>query len=248
VRVQVIERAVDCVNALSDGPKTLTEVMTVTGLPKGTTFRILSSLSYGGVIAKDPVGNRYMLGPGILRLVRRTMDGVGALATLAQPSLARLSDSTDETAALHIRLGLERLCVAEVPSRLALRYTAGVGASAPLYVGSAGKILLAYMNEHERHRLLSSAPLVPMTAATITDIDELEAEIERVGAQGWATSEGERLSGGSAISVPVTQPDGEVAALSVLGPAERLSLDRRMGLLDEVKATAAAITAATSGT
>jgi DNA-binding IclR family transcriptional regulator len=242
-RVQVIERAIDCAMLLTDGPKTLTEIAEATGLPKGTVFRILTSLTYQGLITKDPIGNRYMPGDGVMRLVQGIMNGNGSLGVLAQPVLTELAEKTDETIALHVRLGVQRLCIAEQPSREALRYTATVGATAPLHVGSAGKVLLAFMSKAERASVLKHLPLVSLTGATITERTTLEAVIDEVRRQGWAMSEGERVPAAAAISVPVLGFN-TVAALSMLGPASRVTLERRIELLPDLKAAAAAIGAA----
>lgn len=53
------------------------------------------------------------------------------------------------------------------------------------------------------------------------------AELGRVVEQGYAVDTGEEEEGVRCIAVPVRGPTGEVAALSVSGPAERLDHSRR---------------------
>jgi len=232
-RVRVIERSLDILEALSAGPRTLSEICRDTKLSKGTAFRLLAGLSHRGVVVKDPSTNRYMLGPGLLRLVSGAVSGLAGVATLGRDVLAELATATGETVALHVQVGLERVCIHEIPSTQAIRYTSSVGSSAPLSVGSAGKVLLASMHVDERDRFL----------ALLNDdaVDgDLRSTLDTVASNGWAVSTGERVTGASAISVPV-RSDQLLFALSVLGPTARLSEERLLEFLPELTRSAALI-------
>lgn len=218
-RVQVVERAIDILNALSTGPCTLTEICRTTQLSKGTVFRLLVGLGYGGVIVKDPITTRYMLGPGLLRLSQGALAGMGAVARIGRASLERLVTETQETVALHVVSGFERICIDEIPSPQPIRFVSSVGSTAPLYVGSAGRVLLANISATERTRMLDLLD-GRLTEAKV-DRKELERTLDQVARDGYATSEGERVVGAIAISVPI-RTGASTVSLSVLGPAERL--------------------------
>lgn len=78
-----------------------------------------------------------------------------------------------------------------------MRYTVGVGADAPLHVGAAGKVLIAWMSEQELEQVLPR-DLEALTDFTITSLDVLRAELAEVRERGWAESHGERMVGASA--------------------------------------------------
>lgn len=241
-RVQAVERAIDILLALVNGPRTLTEVCRQTNLSKGTAFRLLVSLGHEGFVVKDGMPNAvYMLGPGLLRLVQGVMHGLGAVGAVARPATLELWHHTKETVTLHVRVGLERICIDEIPSPHPIRYTAEVGSVAPLHVGSAGKVLLAGLTPDEFERLVASLPLSRITEHTVTDPRTLRREVVAVRRRGWAISAGERVIGAAAISVPVESVDGPIAALSVLGPVTRLPRKRLVDLAGELQATAAEI-------
>ena len=61
--------------------------------------------------------------------------------------------------------------------------------------------------------------------ATITEPDVLLAELERVRRQGFAVDDGEEETGVRCLAVPVRDGTQVVAAVSVSGPAGRLSPD-----------------------
>lgn len=243
-RVQSVERGIDLLAALSEGPHNLTDIAMLTGLSKGTAFRLLASLSYRDLVVKDPSTSLYTLGPGTLHLLQGVMTGLGAFASVGRPALLRLWEQSQETITLHVRLVNERVCIDEIPSPQSLRYTATIGSSAPLFVGSTGKILLAAIDDPaERQRVIDSLPIVPLTEHTILDRQALRREVDRARRLGWAISAGERVVGAAAVSVPVAGW-GTVASLSVLGPSARLSRRVLMNLVPSLRATAREVEAA----
>jgi DNA-binding IclR family transcriptional regulator len=222
--VRSVARAADILLALEDGPQSLGRIAGRTGLSKPTAHRLLASLAYRRMVIQDPDTVEYMLGPGCLRVADAIMRGVAGIRTLVMPILERLAADSGETVALHIRAGLERICIGQVPSSQPVRYTAHVGATYPLHTGSMGKVLLAFSDDAERQDLLERLPLPAITSATIADRAVLEAEVARIRAEGTSTSWGERAVGVAAMSAPVYGADGRlVAALSILGPDARLT-------------------------
>lgn len=254
-RVQSVERAIDILMALSSAPRTLTEVTRATGLPKGTAFRLLASLNHQNLVVKAPESNLYMLGPGFLRVIQGVLTGIGAITRVAKPTIAHLWEETNETVSVHVRVGVERVCVDELPSPLPIRYMSEVGASVPLWIGSAGKVLLAFMDPAEMEKVVSTLPLEPRLDGTPLDADVLLTELAEVRRKGWAMSAGERIVGAAAISVPVRHGPGFVASLSVLGPVTRLTRRRRLALVPtlqdaalEIESTLASLNSGQSGT
>lgn len=242
-RVQVIERATDILGILAEGAATLTEISSRTGLAKGTAFRILSGLGYGDRVLKDPLTNRYVLGPGTWRLAQVASDALGSVALIAGPELTALWEATAETVTLNMRLGLERVCIAELRSPHPLLHTAGVGSRIPLHVGASGKVILAFTEAGERERILDRLTYEPLTSATVSRRGQLVEELELVRRRGWAMSMGERIPGAAGVSVPVRDGSGLVLSLSVLGPAERLTAERRSEVTELLLASAQAIEA-----
>ena len=240
-RVQSIERGIDILMAIANGSRTLTEIARETQLSKATAFRLLASLAHEQLVVRDPDETVYVLGPGFLRMFQGAMTNLGGIATLARGALQELWERVDETVTLHVRIGYERICVSELPSSKPLRYTATVGSTAPIYVGSAGKVLLAFMLPNESAPTVSDLELKPVTHLTITDRERLRDEMVAIARQGWAMSEGERMIGAAAISVPIRGNAGLLAALSVLGPLERMSQATRLAMLPDLRRAAVAV-------
>lgn len=224
--VRSIERAADVLLTLTHGPQRLARIAVTTGLSKTTVHRVLASLSHKHLVMQGEATGEYMLGPACFSIADAVARGVGGIAVATRPLLARLNEVSQETVTLHIRSGRYRVCVEELPSPQAIRYTAGVGAMDPIHVGSAGKLLLAFSEPDQQDELLRRAELESVTEATITDPASLRGEIAMIRARGYAASRGERVRGAAAITAPVLWPDGRIlAALSILGPEGRLTTD-----------------------
>lgn len=240
--VRAVARSIDLVMALTRGPMTLGALAKGTGLSKATAHRLLATLAYQDLVVQDPQAGEYSLGPGCFRLVEAVSDGLSGLGAVARPVLEQLREDTGETITLHVRIASQRICIEELTSRHEMRYTAGLGATAAVHVGSAGKLLLAYLDEPTRERLLHTISLTPVTAATVTDAGQLRGEFEQIRKLGWAESRGERIVGAASVSAPVFDANGSiVAALSVLGPEARLHARHFMAAKDLVVTAAAEI-------
>jgi DNA-binding IclR family transcriptional regulator len=117
-----------------------------------------------------------------------------------------------------------------------------VGVDVPLHASSAGKLVLADLDDAELDAWLAAAPLGSYTDATVIDAVSLRRELRRVRDQGWAELVDELEDGLASLSVPVRRPDGSLAGMIGLsGPTFRLGRARRRELLPGVRAAAAEI-------
>jgi DNA-binding IclR family transcriptional regulator len=95
----------------------------------------------------------------------------------------------------------------------------------PHHCTAQGKVFLA-----SGAAPLPAGPLESLAPRTIVDPATLADELERVRAQGYATTLDELEPGLWAVAAPVAGPNGVIAAISISGPATRL----RDGMLDEL--------------
>jgi len=227
-RPSSIEKAIDilfCFDA--EHPQLrLTDISAKLGLHKSTAYRLLSLLRKKGLIVTCPNSQLYSLGPGLVELawvVLRQQD----LRRVCHPYLERLRQDTNETVNLNTRLGNQRVCVEELESGHNIKYSQTVGLAVPLHVGAPGKALLAFLPEAELHTLLDELPLVAITPSTLSDPERLRTELSVVQTRGFAISIGERSPGASAVAAPIWNWSGRpIAAVSVLGPVQRLTYEK----------------------
>lgn len=95
-----------------------------------------------------------------------------------------------------------------------------------LHSMAAGKVILANLPEERVHEIVEKWGLPAYTEATITDPDELFAELRRIRARGYALSDEEFTTGMRAVSCCVHGLSGEaLGALAVCAPIYRMHGD-----------------------
>jgi len=234
---QAIDRASRILVGLmeSDEAVTLASVMERTRLPKSTAARLLRALERNGLAQRRP-GGGFRPGPVLVEYARRDTS-VGDLATLAWPFLERLGQATGETANVAIPTpgGVARL--AQVDSTHPLGAGNWVGARIPIHASSLGKVFMAFgAAQPPFGRLARLGP------ETITSLDGLLAELERVRRAGYATTWEELEAGLCSTAAPVRGVRGSViAGISVSAPTVRTSQERLAELSSQVVETAAAL-------
>jgi IclR family transcriptional regulator, acetate operon repressor len=216
-------KAVDVLGALAEvevglGARELSELVDT---PRSTAQRLLQTLDSCDMVEQDPVTRRYRLGP---RTVQLGMVGLSRVdvRTRALPYMTHLRSVTGETIGLNVRVGDARMYLEQLQSRHVLRAQAEVGQLYPLHSGAPGRVLLAFLDDDEIHRILDSTELVPLTGQTPLTAEHVLELVEQTRALGYAAAFQETIPGLNTIAVPVQDHRGSVVAgLSVSGPASR---------------------------
>lgn len=226
---QAVERALAvlrCVEADEESHVgvSISELAQRTGLTVSTAHRLARTLTEAGLLYQDPRTERYQLGPALVVLGEKAARRLGYQHAL--PLLEELAAATGESINLGIRAGNEVRVVLDVVSRQPLRFNQESGSRVPMHVSAMGKCLLAGAEDIEAE-IVALGDLVKATHRTITDRDQLRAELELVRERGWALNDEERNPGVRAIAAPVPAPDGGVlGAISIQGPTVRITDDR----------------------
>ena len=232
--VKSIIRSANILKCISKGCNRIRDIAKSSNLSKGTTHRLLITLAETGFVVQDPISLKYYLGPAILELSSNSDIAHNSLIICALEQMQDLMMLTGETVLLHVRIGLQRVCIAEVESLQNIKYTNGIGYVAPLYTGAAGKVLLSELQDDQLDNLLAQMRLAPITPNTIIDKDRLLDEIHQVREVGYSTSLGERVLGSSCVSLPIKNYIMPVA-LSILGPDNRFTPIRLLEHLGGIK-------------
>jgi len=236
---QAVDRAAQLLVQVVHGsePVTFTELAAASGLAKSTTSRLLMALERNGLVRRDARG-RFRPGEVFVSYAWRGGAEAG-LITVAQPFLDRLGDATGETINLGVASRGMVEQIAQVDSTYLIGGTNWVGLSVPLHCAALGKVLLAY-----GAAALPPGRLARRTARTITSRDALQADLAEVRRRGYAVTNEELEPGLVAVAAPVYR-DGSavVAALSVSGPASRLTLGRLPAIAAQCVAEADALSA-----
>ncbi|MEB3102248.1 IclR family transcriptional regulator [Ferviditalea candida] len=228
--VRAVERALDILLCFTESTELgLTEIASKVSLHKSTVHRLLGSLEGRGFILRDASTDKYRLGFRIWEL-SANLSQTDDPAIILLPEMERLRDELGETISLYIRDGKERIRIQAVQSNHPIRRVAPVGVRLPLFVGASSKILMAYSDPEVQQMILDD----PDWPASI-DKEAFLRQLGEIGKREVATSFEEREPGAAALAAPIFDRDNKlIAALSVSGPANRLTMEKMQEYADVV--------------
>lgn len=224
---QAVLRALSLLQTFTDDKPEwgLTDLATAVRLNKTTTYRLLTALESEEMIVRNPHTDTYQLGPGVIILGGRALRAHDLRQT-CRPELQKLAAIGRETAALEVLSGAEIVILDEVPSDRVMSGGQAVGTRWPAHATSTGKAMLAFLSAAELTAVLPPT-LIAKTPHTITNLEELQADLTRIRQRGYAIADEELELGLAAVGAPLFNFDGDViGAISLAGPKTRLSRER----------------------
>jgi DNA-binding IclR family transcriptional regulator len=224
--VQSIDRAISVLELLArEGEAGITEIAAELGVHKSTASRLVSSLESRDLVEQLGQRGKYAIGFGIVRLAGAAMNRLD-LARLGNEACRSLAELLGETVNIAVADGGVAINISQAFGSAAVATRNWTGRRTPLHATSSGKVLLAYLPEHSRERVLRER-LERYTPCTTVAPEDLRAELARVRRDGYAASFEELELGMHAVAVPIFGADGRViAAMSASGPSYRLSRER----------------------
>jgi IclR family pca regulon transcriptional regulator len=197
------------------------------GMSRSTTHRYVNTLAALGYLEQG-ASRKYRLG---LRATDLGLSVVNAipLRAHAHPHVEELRRETSFTVALTVLDGTEILYVDRARSFRRGQHEVDLGLAAgshlPAHCTAMGKVLLAYLPEHEREQRLTQLKLTKRGPNTIKSKGALRLELDQVREEGFAVNDEELAQGFRAIAAPVRGESREVvAALGISAHASMISL------------------------
>jgi len=198
---------------------------------RSRTFRILKTLEGRGFVIYDPKTEMYRLGLKFLAISKNIRNRLN-LRKEAEEVLKDLAASTGDTSYLIVVSGNSAIVVDRYSGDNMLQLAAPIGARLPMYTGAAPKILLAFMPEEQRERMINDMDLSSYTPNTITNKVSLRKTLAEIRKQGFAVDEQDFEIGAFAFGAPVFDHEGKiVAGVSITTPTARCSPERRTELI-----------------
>jgi len=222
--VQSVVRSFDLLEAVASADEIgLVELAHRTGLQPSTTHRLLATLIECGYVVQNPQTSRYRLSHKVVELAGGPEHRIERLRTSVRPHLLAIRDATDETTNLCVLDRHTVVYVDQAESGHAVRMLTEIGRRVPAHACGAGKVMLAHQASDVIEVLAAREPFEPLTPHTLTTAAELDAELRRARAAGFAIDREEFEDGVACVAAPIFGPTGEaLAAVSVSGPAARL--------------------------
>jgi DNA-binding IclR family transcriptional regulator len=179
----------------------------------------MSSMESIGWVCQDPVSQKYKIGTELfnfsLLLVARS-----PLSKISRPYLYELSHITNETSALCLRIGFERVFIQHIPAKQDNHRADVLGQCYPLWLGATGKSMAAFLDESEIDELMDimRQELPGFKTGPAFDIDQYRNQLNEIREKGYAISVGEYTPDICVLAAPIfDQRRTPVASLIVRG-------------------------------
>lgn len=219
-------------------PISLADLSRGVGLPKPTVHRLALLLQQEGLLQKDPLTRRYLVGSTMEMLALNAIQNAPGHST-RRLHMERLAEKIGEGINLAVLSGDEVVYVERVVTAQPLRADFGPGTRVPIHCTANGKLLLAYSPLPVRRRVLSAAPFPHYTKNTITTAAELSRELGVIQRARYSEDNEEFLDGVCCLAVPVWTAEGRaIAGLAVMAPSARFPLEKARSHLPDLYATA----------
>jgi DNA-binding IclR family transcriptional regulator len=232
---QTLLRGLDLLDAVAERPLALPELAARLGLSRSTTHRLANALVERRFLVFTPRAG-YRLGPKLLDLGSRAQRQVD-LVQIARPHMEDLAHRSEDTVHLGVRVGDQALYLDKIPGRRRIEISSRVGERQPLTTTGLGKALLLDGNRASWNALFAAEQAKG-------DADLWHGRMADYAAAGYAFDLEENEDRIRCVAAPVRGAAGAiVGAISVSGAAQYMDDTRMRTLSEDVRATAAAISA-----
>jgi DNA-binding IclR family transcriptional regulator len=217
------------------------EIIRAMAVPRSTGYRFLQAMIELGLLDRDGTSGRLRPGLSFVALGQLAQQQF-ELGQVARRFMEELALETEETVLLAVLREGQAYCAEKVESAHRVRLSFDLGVRLPLHAGASSKILLAQLTDTEVERVIRKHGLPRYTPRTIVSPSALHRELGRIRNDGYAVSLEEFDLGAWAISAPIYgSRDGTVAGLTLSGPLQRLTPQRRAAWIAAVCRTAARV-------
>lgn len=238
-KVSSITRVLQIIEAVSYAPKPLTplELAQELDIPKPTIHRLIQQLVDEGFVAVDITGG---IIPGKrVRNLSVELWQQRQFFSERQVILQRLVHDVKETCGIGVPHNMDMVYTNRAQTDLPLQIYLPIGAKSPMWCTATGKLYLSQLSPRSRSKMLNSLPLDRFTKNTIVNIDELNAELDRIAKTGIGIDNEEFISEMVAVSVPILDKKARyLASLYVHGPTVRVSLEDLLALVPRLQQAA----------
>lgn len=188
--------------------------------------RMMSSLESSGWVTKNEASQRYVAGDELINFAL-LLSSKFYLSKITLPYLYELSNLTNETTALSVRVGYERVLVQVIPSKDDKSKVAVLGQHFPLWLAATGKSMAAFLSGEEINTLVKIMKReLPEYRGLNLSVGQFRSELKEIKNQGYALSVGDYVPDVCVLAAPLFNPKKKViGALVVRGSSPPFTLN-----------------------
>ena len=228
-QVGSVARALELVELIVTGSAdgmSLSEIVKRVGGSKSATLATLRTLVAFGYLRAVKDGPKYLPGMMLIRL-GDLAEAHDPLIAVARPILTRLCEKSGLTIRVARNDGGFPVFVDRVDGAGFVRFYTPLGVRELPHVSSAGKAILAQLSDDEIKAVARECGLVARTKSSITTLNGLKKEIEKIRSDGFATDDEEDAQGIFCVGAPFFDHFGKcLGAISATGVKTDLSAEQ----------------------
>jgi IclR family acetate operon transcriptional repressor len=215
---------------------TLPEIADHFSKPKSTIHDHLTTLTSLGYLGRD--GRTFHISVRFLNLGGRARSQL-PLFKVAESEVQKLASETGEHANLMVEENGLGIFLYKVKGSQSVTLDTYEGMEVHLHTTAMGKAILAELPAERRREIIETRGLPEVTENTITDLDELDDELETIRERGYAVDNEERVEGVRCVATSITTESRVVGAVSISAPRSRMSGEKfTEEIPSEVRSTA----------
>ncbi len=240
--VQSLEIGMGILRAMVNGQRSmmLKDIAAAADMPASKAHRYLVSLIRAGLVEQDPLTSRYDLGTFALNIGLVAIDRLDRIR-LGLSAIAELRDKINETTALAVWGDTGPVIVRWERPRRPITVNVVTGTALDPLTSASGRVFSAWLPKETIGRLIDRRLTQPHLPPDLQTRADVEAMLEKVRADGYASVSGYHLIAGvEAVSAPVFNFKGEISiAMLVVGVKGMFDMDPSGPVVGPLKAAAA---------
>ncbi|MGH3240291.1 MAG: IclR family transcriptional regulator [Spirillospora sp.] len=239
--------------ATAPGPLPASSIARSLGLPRSSTYHLLTAMAEDGFVTYIPEERRWGLGVAAFEIGSAYLRHE-PLERLARPLLRRLVDRVGEIVQLGILHGPETLyLLKEQPVRHATLIT-DVGVRMPAHLTASGRSMLAHLPAAQVRALFTApaatrtSPFISRTGRGPTTLTDLRRTLSEDARRGWSAEDGHITEGFASIAACAFDHTAHpTAAITITFRREDHPEETWPPLAEQARATATTLTTRLNG-
>lgn len=223
-----LERALQIMELLAKHPAGLglSEISTMLGISKNSTFRIAMTLLSFQYINRDERSKQFSLSGKLLWLGYSAVNEQN-LVEKSFDIMHDLRDLVQETVLIGVLLGDQGTVLEQVPGTYSIKFLVDPGAHFPLHTAAPSKAILAFTPEPSQKKIVDAIDFKVFNKKTITGKRKFYEVLSNTRAMGYGIDLGEEIEGIHCVAAPIFNRHGfPTAAIWTTGPAERMPVNK----------------------
>ena len=231
--------------ASHSGPVRASTVSRDLGLPRSTTYHLMSVLQDEGFLLHSPENQAYGLSP-LLAEIGSAVLGSNALGRMAGPILRRLVAETRLPVVAHLGVlqHADVLYASKVAAARAPAVVTSIGVRLPAHLTATGRAMLASLPQDQLRAIYpTSQSIVTRTGPEPTTVAQLDQLLAETRERGWAIEDGDiTLEYASVAAAVFDHKDYPAAAVGLTFRGTVVDERQRANLGRATRSAAAALT------